>query len=574
MATDISAINSFFSNLIIETLQNEAKPIQRLTNDLRALEARKSVYSTAGTRLSSLLTSVNNLATDSTTNFLEQRSASVTEPSTTGAAVFTASATDQAIAGTQRIAVTTLAKAHSVGSSTALEYSDQQLGLSGVFTVGGAANRSISSTTTPNPTTISGFSTADLTSGLRELASDQYYVEVRNNSSVYEFRLVNSQAQAVAIRKYGSDSATETTSAWQAVPAGQITVDTGRGLKFTFGGGSYTTGSKAANAASATYVAKGAAITVLSTHTLVNIAALINRGTFAEGNEVTAGVVDRRLILTANNSGTHRSIVAAHASGTDNILLALKVVDSGGAYANVIQAPTNAAFTVAGISITRSQNSGLTDVISGVTLNLAADAAGKNAALVVTRDTATIVAKLKALVADFNAANNYVTGQTAITKTADKKYTSGTLTRDSNFVGLRRNLITDLQSRVSGLTGTTFTAMSDLGVNINTTSLTATLDEAKLTAAFSSDSAGARALVNAVADRLQARLKTFTATTKGVVDASIKGITTQISDVNSRIAKGKLSITERETSLKTQYGRYQAQIMTLLNTQSSLSRLV
>ena len=574
MATDISAINSFFSNLITETLQNEAKPIQRLTNDLRALEARKSVYSTAGTRLSSLLTSVNNLATDSTTNFLEQRSASVTEPSTTGAAVFTASATDQAIAGTQRIAVTTLAKAHSVGSSTALEYSDQQLGLSGVFTVGGAANRSISSTTTPNPTTISGFSTADLTSGLRELGSDQYYVEVRNNSSVYEFRLVNSQAQAVAIRKYGSDSATETTSAWQAVPAGQITVDTGRGLKFTFGGGSYTTGSKAANAASATYVAKGAAITVSSTHTLVNIAALINRGTFAEGNEVTAGVVDRRLILTANNSGTHRSIVAAHTSGTDNILLALKVVDSGGAYANVIQAPTNAAFTVDGISITRSQNSGLTDVISGVTLNLAADAAGKNAALVVTRDTATIVAKLKALVADFNAANNYVTGQTAITKTADKKYTSGTLTQDSNFVGLRRNLITDLQSRVSGLTGTTFTAMSDLGVNINTTSLTATLDEAKLAAAFSSDSAGARALVNAVADRLQARLKTFTATTKGVVDASIKGITTQISDVNSRIAKGKLSITERETSLKIQYGRYQAQIMTLLNTQSSLSRLV
>ena len=574
MATDISAINSFFSNLITETLQNEAKPIQRLTNDLRALEARKSVYSTAGTRLSSLLTSVNNLATDSTTNFLEQRSASVTEPSTTGAAVFTASATDQAIAGTQRIAVTTLAKAHSVGSSTALEYSDQQLGLSGVFTVGGAANRSISSTTTPNPTTISGFSTADLTSGLRELGSDQYYVEVRNNSSVYEFRLVNSQAQAVAIRKYGSDSATETTSAWQAVPAGQITVDTGRGLKFTFGGGSYTTGSKAANAASATYVAKGAAITVSSTHTLVNIAALINRGTFAEGNEVTAGVVDRRLILTANNSGTHRSIVAAHTSGTDNILLALKVVDSGGAYANVIQAPTNAAFTVDGISITRSQNSGLTDVISGVTLNLAADAAGKNAALVVTRDTATIVAKLKALVADFNAANNYVTGQTAITKTGDKKYTSGPLTQDSNFVGLRRNLITDLQSRVSGLTGTTFTAMSDLGVNINTTSLTATLDEAKLTAAFSSDSAGARALVNAVADRLQARLKTFTATTKGVVDASIKGITTQISDVNSRIAKGKLSITERETSLKTLYGRYQAQIMTLLNTQSSLSRLV
>ena len=573
MATDIAAINSFFSNLITETLQNEAKPIQRLTNDLKALEARKSVYSTAGTRLSSLLTSVNNLATDSTTNFLEQRSASVTEPSTTGATVFTASANDQAIAGTQRIAVTTLAKAHSVGSSTALEYSDQQLGLSGVFTVGGAANRSISSTTTPNPTTISGFSTTDLTSGLRELGSDQYYVEVRNNSSVYEFRLVNSQAQAVAIRKYGSATATETTSAWQAVPAGQITVDTGRGLKFTFGGGSYTTGSKAANAASATYVAKGAAITVSSTHTLVNIAALINRGTFAEGNEVTAGVVDRRLILTANNSGTHRSIVAAHTSGTDNILQALKVVDSGGAYANVIQAPTNAAFTVDGISITRSQNSGLTDVISGVTLNLAADAAGKNAALVVTRDTATIVAKLKALVADFNAANDYVTGQTAITKTADKKYTSGTLAQDSNFVGLRRNLITDLQSRVSGLTGTTFTAMSDLGVNINTTSLTATLDEAKLAAAFSSDSAGARALVNAVADRLQARLKTFTATTKGVVDASIKGITTQISDVNSRITKGKLSITERETSLKTQYGRHQAEIMTLMNTQSSLSRL-
>lgn len=573
MATDIAAINSFFSNLITETLQTEAKPLQRLTTELQSLEARKSVYSTAGTRLSSMLTSVNNLATDSTTNFLEQRSASVSEPSTTGAAVFTASANDQAIAGTQRIAVTALAKAHAVGSSTALEYSDQQLGLSGVFTVGGAATRSISSTTTPNPATVSGFSTADLTTGLRELGSDQYYVEVRNNSSVYEFRLVNSQSQAVAIRKYGSASSTETTSAWQAVPAGQPTVDTGRGLKFTFGGGSYATGSKAANAASATYVAKGAAITVLSTHTLTNIAALINRGTFAEGNEVTAGVVDRRLILTANNSGTHRSVLAGHASGTDNILLALKVVDSGGAFASVIQAPTNAAFSVDGISVTRSQNSGLTDVISGVTLNLAADAAGKNAALVVTRDNATIVAKLKALVADFNSTNDYVTGQTAISKVADKKYSAGILAQDNNFVSLRRNLISDLQSRVSGLTGTTYTAMTDLGVNISTTSLSATLDEAKLLAAFSSDPAGAKALVNAVADRLQARLKTFTTTTKGVVDASIKGITAQISDVTSRISRGKQLITEHETSLKTQYGRHQAEIMTLMNTQSSLSKL-
>ena len=40
------------------------------------------------------------------------------------------------------------------------------------------------------------------------------------------------------------------------------------------------------------------------------------------------------------------------------------------------------------------------------------------------------------------------------------------------------------------------------------------------------------------------------------------------------LTKGKLSITERETSLKIQYGRYQAQIVTLMNTQSSLSRLV
>jgi flagellar capping protein FliD len=99
------------------------------------------------------------------------------------------------------------------------------------------------------------------------------------------------------------------------------------------------------------------------------------------------------------------------------------------------------------------------------------------------------------------------------------------------------------------------------------------LDEAKLLAAFGSDSAGAKALVNAVADRLQARLKTFTTTTKGVVDTSIRGITTQISDLNSRIIKSKQLITDRETSLKTQYGRHQAEIMTLMNTQSSLSKL-
>ncbi|RLT43059.1 MAG: hypothetical protein DWI61_00045 [Chloroflexi bacterium] len=573
MATDIAAINSFFSSLVTDTLQNEAKPLQRLSTDLQKLETRKSVYSSAGTRLSSLLTSVNNLATDSTTNFLDQRTAAVSEPSTTAAAVFTAAATDQAIAGSQRIAVTSLAKAHSVGSSTALEYSDQQLGLSGVFTVGGAATRSIASSTTPYPNTVTGFSTADLTSGLRELGSDSYYLEVRNNSSTYEYRLVNSQAQAVAIRKYGSASATETTSAWQSVPAGQVTVDSGRGLKFTFGGGSYTVGSKASNAASVAYIAKGASITVTTANTLANIATLISRGTYAEGNEVTAGVVDRRLILTANNSGTHRAIRASHASGTDNILEAVKVLDGGGAFSNVIQAPTNAAFSVDGVSVTRSQNAGLTDVISGVTLNLASDAVGKSATLVITRDNTAVVAKLKALVAEFNSANDYVTTQSAVTKTADKVFSSGALAGDSNFVGLRRNLITDLQSRVSGLTGTGFSQVGDLGVTINTATLTATLDEAKLTAAFSSDPSGAKALINAVADRLQVRLKTFTTSTKGIVEASVKGLTAQISDVNTRISNGKKTLVERETSLKAQYGRHQAEIMTLINTQNSLSKL-
>ncbi len=288
---------------------------------------------------------------------------------------------------------------------------------------------------------------------------------------------------------------------------------------------------------------------------------------------MTAGVVDRRLILTANNSGTHRAIRASHASGTDNILEAVKVLDGGGAFSNVLQAPTNAAFSVDGVSVTRSQNAGLTDVISGVTLNLASDAVGKSATLVITRDNTAVVAKLKALVAEFNSANDYVTTQSAVTKTADKVFSSGALAGDSNFVGLRRNLITDLQSRVSGLTGTGFSQVGDLGVTINTATLTATLDEAKLTAAFSSDPSGAKALMNAVADRLQLRLKTFTTSTKGIVEASVKGLTAQISDVNTRISNGKKTLVERETSLKAQYGRHQAEIMTLINTQNSLSKL-
>jgi ABC-type glycerol-3-phosphate transport system permease component len=84
--------------------------------------------------------------------------------------------------------------------------------------------------------TVQSFSVSpSVRDGEQELHTDSYYVEVRQEeqSGEWQFRLVNNDAEPVTIAPADDPNGAQT-EAWQPIPPGGGTVDTGRGLSFTF----------------------------------------------------------------------------------------------------------------------------------------------------------------------------------------------------------------------------------------------------------------------------------------------------------------------------------------------------
>ncbi len=180
----------------------------------------------------------------------------------------------------------------------------------------------------------------------------------------WQFRLVDADGKAISVKK-GSTS--DYTTSWQSIPDGGGTYDSGRGFSMDFAASGYTAGTRGFGAAKIAYTAKGASIEIEASNTLVDIASKINNAKYAEGNEVIATIVDNQLILSGKYSGDNRDIQVSDVSGT---ILADLEIYNGSAYVHQMQGPLSANFKVNGLDVTRSQNTGLTDVINGVTLNL------------------------------------------------------------------------------------------------------------------------------------------------------------------------------------------------------------
>jgi flagellar capping protein FliD len=106
-----------------------------------------------------------------------------------------------------------------------------------------------------------------------------------------------------------------------------------------------------------------------------------------------------------------------------------------------LQEAANAVFKVNGLTVTRSQNSGLTDVITGVTLNLAADAeAGKKATLTVNTDWSAARSAVDSFITKFNEVQTFIALKSSVESTTISgvtTYTRGTLADDNAFGDLR-----------------------------------------------------------------------------------------------------------------------------------------
>ncbi len=214
-----------------------------------------------------------------------------------------------------------------------------------------------------------------------------------------------------------------------------------------------------------TLTINGQDITIESTDSLSNVQNKINdlnSGTDATGvtasiikvYDATTGTDGYRLTLTADETGEDGLTV----SGT--ALAGLGLDDE----ANVITSGQDAWITVDGFDAYRSSNT-ISDVISGVTLNLVGADTGATVTLNINRDYDGIKEKIKTFVDAYNGLMTYITDQGTA---SDDGKTTKPLFADSSVRSVKTTLRSFILSEVSGL-DSTLNRLSAIGISIDKT---------------------------------------------------------------------------------------------------------
>ncbi|HEX2981062.1 MAG TPA: flagellar cap protein FliD N-terminal domain-containing protein, partial [Anaerolineaceae bacterium] len=364
----IGQLDSVYVQLINATMKQERQPLDRITTQKDSIAIQRAIYTDLRTRLSGLKNATKTLiSTDAFYALNPGRKTALSNSfvTSTGVAwsgsILTATASTSALPASYTISVNSVAKEHRVYSKQ-FTASDQALGLSGSFTLGGEAARSITPVT-GDATIAAASATTTLGIGQKDLESGDYYIETRNDATAgWQFRVVDAKGNAVKVQLTdGSGYATD----WQKIPTAPegstdpIAYDTGRGFKFSFGAdqGLYTARSLGSGATKVSYTAQGANITISASDTLENIASKINTASYAEGQDVLATIVDRQLVLTAKQTGLAHAIKAQ--DGAEGILNSMEIFN-GTTFTHTMQAAADASFTVNNLSVTRSSNANLT----------------------------------------------------------------------------------------------------------------------------------------------------------------------------------------------------------------------
>jgi flagellar hook-associated protein 2 len=400
---------------------------------------------------------------------------------------------------------------------------------------------------------------AEVENGRKELGTGNYFVETRmSTNNVWQFRLVNDEGTAVSIK-----NGTTYSAEWQSIPTGGGEYSTGRGLSINFAADTdqYSASSKATGAFAIAYEAKGAAVDVTSTMSLIDIASAINLGTFGDGNELTATVVNRQLVINNTYTGLNHRL---EASGS--VLEDLGILN-GSAFKNVMQSAGDASFSVNGLDVTRSQNSALTDVINGVTLNLASDAEGKSATLNITSDQTAAKNAITSFLANFNTLQTYLAGKSATTKQADGKYSRGALAGDLTLTSLRGDLFSKLSSYDA--TGGLYKSLRDIGIDVNSSMTAVVADSAKLDDALKNHFSDVTKLVDRVMTAMDTQLSKVTGTATAYVSQLITSNDKMFKSTNDQITLMNARLDQRKITLTNQYAEVQAQMTLLSYTQQT-----
>jgi flagellar hook-associated protein 2 len=535
----VNRLDPYFSALVQNLMFVEREPLQRLTTERDTLNVRRAVYSDLSGMLRDFQSSTQTLLSSTTGTALRAGRMATLTGLAANTTVLTASVTASAAAGQYAITNITRAQAQRLHSTFSAASAEGALGRTGDFWLGGTGTAATSGS---GNSTVTGAATGSVVAGLRELGTGAYTVETRDDNGTREFRLKDADGRVVAIAdKSRTDNAL--TTGWQTYTAGE-TLDTKRGVTFTFGAGTDASTSLG-------YTAAGVKITLTATDSLVTFASKINAASQPEGRDFTAAVVGTQLTLTATRTGA--AFTALFSDQTS----------SGGFGFTQSQAASNAAFSVNGLSFVRAGNTNLSDVIYGATLNLADDAEGKTATLNIGVDMSGTRAAVDAFVSKFNALTNYLaekTGITSITTGTTPQYRRGALADDSAFEDLRGKLYTTIMSTATN-TGL-YKSLREVGLTIGD-DLKLSVNGSKLDEALKNNLSDVTKLFDAALGQVDTTLSRFTGVTNGYMTGVLKSLDSELTAANGAITDFEKQMDERQDLYVRQFGELQAQLFLL-----------
>jgi flagellar hook-associated protein 2 len=257
---------------------------------------------------------------------------------------------------------------------------------------------------------------------------------------------------------------------------------------------------------------------------------------------------------------------AADVEGT--FLQSIGMLNSDNATFKTATAGKNSMFTVNNVEVERSSNTGLSDVLAGVSLNLAGDAEGKTATLSVTTDTSSARNAINAFIAKYNELQTYLKAKTSVTKGADGTYTREALAGDLSLKSLRSEL--HARFTASATNSGAYANLRQIGIDLDTDLTAKVIDTAKLEDALTNHLSDVQSLMDAAMGNLNSRLSGYSGD-KGYAANAKKSAEDQIESVDDRITTLNDQLTRTEERYTQQYAEIQAQLlqMTYLSQQWS-----
>jgi flagellar hook-associated protein 2 len=304
--------------------------------------------------------------------------------------------------------------------------------------------------------------------GSTQNGTTAYRIAIGGTTSATDFTDANNVLQSLGILKGTSGSVNEVLLSDQA--NARTTAAGGGNITAADTWGSINTGGDANNVTDGDTITisgtkhDGTAVTgtyaITTTQTVQGLLTQIE-GLFGVSATVTA---EGKIQVTDSSSGDSRltiSLVTNNQAGAGLNLGNLTASVQG--YSMELQSGRDAQLKVDGNYLTRTSNT-ITDVISGVTLNLNKAEEGTTVTLKVNRDTGGLINLIEDFVNKYNDVMKFI--QTESTYDTEKKRGGGPLFGDGTLLSVKSDLTNNIVNQISGVSSQ-FSIMGLVGINLD-----------------------------------------------------------------------------------------------------------